>query len=249
MALDVLSCSIRRPLKRRLILDRDKILRLFDTIKEIYEFSTDAASDKYDRESLSRNPPKIALELSDGSSYASNSVDLIDKVHTDSSRLIEDLSIISKYGVLTASVRLTSLAVSNHAVLSLEGPEDKAQYYAQRLERILTEQTDITVISRRIWPTAWALILIAGVIITLVTHPPPGLSKEALAGLVGAILSTGILVAIPIHSLRDTWLPPVSFEWGRGQSRAKIAKVVCGALLVGIPLWFVGNFAASYFFG
>lgn len=253
MNAEVLQVFISRLIKRRILIDLEQLSRLFGMFEEMRSISLSAATED-DRRYLERRKVEVSLKLTDGSEYTEENSHFVGTVRTSSDRLVESLEIKSNSGVLSGTVKLNRRKYYDAASIQVSGPEDKAQYYAERIDHCLNEKNDVTVNFYRLWPVPTTILVLIVSIIPFLVRDPSFFKmafgvQVTLLGIVIMICSTaGLMLSILVERVRDNWLPNVAFLWGADQTRYERAKLVCGWMLIGLPVWLLSNFSAGLLF-
>jgi len=251
-----LTCRISRPVKGRILLDRDQIKEIFELASRIYEQNVNQASPVEKRSVETVGRPVISIQLSDGSDYESDSSNLLDQVNTGKSRVIKSLSIKTIYGILSISLSLDpSDVLYRGAIIRIEGPEDQARHIATEIERILTQNRDITTLAYKIPSVAYGLLL--SIIIlwqsinNFITHAPDQDHSKYILARIGTsasiLLGATAISSVPFGIFKNHYLSNVGFLWGEDLNRHKLTKSICQFFAIAVPAGIIGNYIYGHF--
>jgi len=246
-----LICDVDREVKRRLLIDLEQIKEFEKIFLEIHESNVGSADSNLSK-FIDERFPTIEVKVTDGASYKVKNTEELIKIRTSPKRRLEKISIQVWGDTLKASLSLGE-RFGNSASLSVEGPEDKAEHYANKLYHILTEKQDYTVAAAWVPTFFLALIipaLIAASIIVLIDRF--GSVTESQATVILTILMIGgfsmvFWLAFYLEHLKERWLPRVSFLWGYGERQHQVAKNAVKAIFFSFPVWLASLFLPALF--
>jgi hypothetical protein len=199
---------------------------------------------KYGRyASLRSNKTKISYE--DGTVYKIQDVVSLDEIIPGKGKSISSIEVGTVYGAMTCTIYFKDYS-SDSVIIRSSGPEDKVTHFVDTIVLELTRDADITILARKVWPTAWAFLISLSIWLPLGWSAVHDLSTWYGLGMI-TFIST-IFLAILLDLFRRHWLKPVAFLWGVDGRRAKQAKSIVTAVLVTLPLWLIGNFVSKLIF-
>jgi len=247
----VLVCDVTRRIKRRLLINFEQIEAIERIFGEIHAINLSGLS-KSEAEYISERPTSYEVKLSDGATYPVSSSKDIASIRTSKSRRIESINVTEIGTTIFAKLDLGDVfALSGR--ISIEGPEDKAEHYANKLERVITENSDYTVRAKR-FSSFFAGILGSFLVtatlfmVSSVALTPSQRNNEISAGTITVFFFAMVLwIAILVEAPKERWLPDVSLLWGYGERQHAVAKTVIKGLFFTFPVWLAGVFLPNLF--
>jgi hypothetical protein len=216
---------------------------LFGHVIDLHRASIEDAKDD-EKGYISRRNASLTISYKDGTRYEVHDIETMRKVVPGKGRDINSVSLESRYGNLSCSIELTTWRSFDPIEVRVSGPEDKASHFAEVVISDLTQNNDITVFARRIWPIGWAFVLSVAVFTPLTIGAIKELKDLAILVVLAPVV---LILSIPFEILRTKWLPPVAFLWGADGRRANQAKRAVTAILVTLPLWLLGTAVTSLY--
>ena len=104
-------------------------------------------------------------------------------------------------------------------------------------------------IASRVWSFGWALGLAFAGLLPFILSTNVTLKPSDYVILILVSVSGAVFLWIPIELILRSWLPATAFLWGADGRRANVARRVTFAVLVALPLWFIGSAASALLFG
>lgn len=244
-----LVCDVDRNVRRRILIDFEQLAEIEKLFREMQEINT-SSSDHALNEVLNLRFPRFEVNLTDGSSYKVKTIEELKQIRTSALRQISKITISVWGDLIKANVRMGD-RFSNPATISVEGAEDKAEHYANKLHRVILERSDFTVFAARVSPIligflVGALVFFSVAILVDEFIQP---SKDKIGTIATVVFMVCVASVLPlsfyIDTLRDRWIPPASFLWGYGERHHETAKRWIRGMFLSFPVWIIGLFLPS----